>query len=159
MSRSLTPGEIALLRPWFGKALDYGAIRVHRGHDLNPFAAAAFFNRNPAIALGRHIHVMKRHYRDDYAAGPLADFAGFVAHEATHVWQWRTGRFNPLTYFWQYWTWPHHGYDIRKVTAQARFDSLGYDQQAEVVRWAVIWAGTARGDELRAVLEQRLPEP
>jgi hypothetical protein len=126
-SRSLTDGEIALLRPWFGEALDYAAVRVHCGHGFNPFAAAAFLNRNPAIALGRHIHVMRRFYRDDFAGGPLADFAGFVAHEAVHVWQWRTGRFNPFKYFWQYWTWPRNGYDIRLVNENTRFDDLGYD--------------------------------
>jgi len=159
VSRGLTEGEIEMLRPWFGAALDYGAIRIHCGHGFNPFAAAAFFNRNPAVALGRHIHVMKRHYRPDYAGGPVADFAAFVAHEAVHVWQWREGRFNPLKYLWQYWTWPRNGYDIRKVRAATRFDALGYDQQAEVMRWAVIEAGTERGLMLRRVLAQRLPYP
>ncbi len=157
MSRGLTEGEIQLLRPWFGAALVYGVVRIHCGHGFNPLAAAAFFNRNPAVALGLHIHVMKRHYRADFSKEPLAEFAAFVAHEAVHVWQWREGRFNPLKYLWQYWTWPCNGYDIRKVTAASRFATLGYDQQAEVMRWAVIEAGTEHGEMLRAVMAQRLP--
>ncbi|MEI7933112.1 MAG: DUF4157 domain-containing protein [Alphaproteobacteria bacterium] len=152
MARPLTAGEIAALRPVFGDELNYPNVRIHRGAGLNLRALIAHLNGNPAIALGRHIHIAAAHYRDDYA-GDLNAFAGFIAHEAVHVWQWTKGRLNPVRYLWQYWTWLHHGYDIRAVTAESRFDDLGYDQQAEAVRLYVL------GDVARLgpVLTQRLP--
>jgi hypothetical protein len=152
MARTLTSGEIAALRPLFGGEIDYRRVRIHRGAQINPFALIAHQNGNPAIALGRHIYIAGRHYQDDYA-GSREAFAGFVAHEMVHVWQWANGRLNPVRYLWQYWTWPHHGYDIRDVTSQSRFDDLGYDQQAEVVRLYLL-GEVAR---LGPVLAQRFP--
>ena len=131
--RALTDGETAALRTLFGAAIDYDRVRLHCGWAGNPIALIAFANRNAAIALGRHIHIAGPWFRDDYADDPEA-FSHFVAHEAVHVWQWTSGRFNPARYFWQYFTRPRHGYDISGVTAESRFEGLGYEQQAEVAR-------------------------
>ncbi len=162
LRRGLTAAEISGLRPLFGEVLGYGDVRVHRGAGLNPLAMIAFINGNPAIALGRHIHIAAALYRDDYAPDREA-FGHFIVHEAVHVWQWASGRFNPLVYLWQYNTRPGHGYDIAAVTAESRFDGLGYDQQAEVARHYFIGecngdpARRARAAQLRPVLVQALP--
>lgn len=133
MFRSLTIGEIAGLRPIFGEELDYRAVRVHRGADFNPVAWLAFRLRNEAIALGQEIYVRPAHYRDDYAAGPRAGLA-FLAHEATHVWQWRTGRFHPARYWREWLTLPARGYAIDHLPVDTPFQDMAYEQQAEVVR-------------------------
>ncbi len=162
VSRPLTQGEMAGLRPVFGDAVDVQRVRVHRGWDGNLLALAAFWFGNRAIALGRHIHVARGAYRDDYA-GDAAGLGDFIVHEMVHVWQWAGRRLNPALYLSQYLTWPHRGYDVRHVTAASRFDALGYDQQAEVARlWFLATCGAGAvsdAERLGPVLHQCFPKP
>jgi hypothetical protein len=120
---------LARLQPVFGATLDYGAIALRRGAGRNPIAAIAFANASAAIALGNTIHVRKECWSDDYSKrGDM----GLVLHETAHMYQYANtlpgGVLGP----------PLMGggafaYDISKLTADARFDDLGYEQQAVVV--------------------------
>jgi uncharacterized integral membrane protein (TIGR00697 family) len=85
-SRPLTQGEIALAEPVFGKALDYGRVRIRLGAGWNPIPRLAFANGNPAITLGRTIHV--REPIADFAQCPEAQRRLFV-HEMVHIRQYR----------------------------------------------------------------------
>lgn len=83
--RSLTPGEVALARSIFGKAIDYAKVRIRR-------RKWAFFQprRITMAPLGHiHFHPLGEAYCDDFASAPLSRQALFI-HEMTHVWQTQT---------------------------------------------------------------------
>ena len=96
-ARPLTDGEIALAMPAFGAALDYARVLIVAGWAGNPIVAAAFANGNPAIALGRRIHVQGRALA---AFGVNEDGWALLLHELTHVWQYR--ELGPLRFLLRY---------------------------------------------------------
>jgi hypothetical protein len=120
----LTPAEIALARSMFGDSIAYDPVRIVRGK-------WAFFQpRETVMAPCGHIHFHPAgsRWRDDFAAGDLAD-QGLFLHEMTHVWQAQTrGRlYLPLMRH------PFCRYDYDWQPGQP-FDRYGLEQQAEIVR-------------------------
>lgn len=129
--RGLTEGERNLLRPLFGERFDLDRVRLCGGAGRSLVAKIAFLKGHPAIVLGQVIFVRCDRYRNEFCAG-AAD-AAFLAHEATHVWQNQTGGINLISYVWQWLTLPGRGYDIAHLPPDARFEDLGYEQQAQVM--------------------------
>jgi len=124
ISRSLTPGEIELLRSVFADAIDYSKIRLVKGKWW-PFQP-----RNAAMApMGNiYFHPDGGGWSDDFSKEPLSR-QGFFVHEMTHVWQTQAkGRFYlPLMRH----PFCRYGYSI----APGRpFERYGLEQQAEIVR-------------------------
>ena len=126
--RALTPGEIDLARGVFGEAIDYRPVRMVRGK-------WAFFQPRETVMAPTgsiHFHPAGSLWRDDFAAGPLAD-QGLFIHEMTHVWQaQRHGRWwLPLMRhpFCRY----RYAYDPARP-----FERYGIEQQAELVRHAFL---------------------
>jgi len=83
--RTLTAGEIALLKGAFGERLPYDRIRLRLGHGGNPAAVAAFRNGNTAITVRRTVY-FRIHYSVDFSTGNVAAQSLFH-HEMTHIWQ------------------------------------------------------------------------
>lgn len=146
--RPFTAGELAALRPVFGASVNYAKIELRRGAGGNPIAAIAFAAAAAAIALGRTIHVHKACWSDDYSqCGDM----GLVFHETTHMYQYAStlpgGVFGPPLIGLQSLRMGGGAlaYDIGHVTADTRFDDLGYEQQAVVVE---AFARAVRGRDL-----------
>ena len=91
LSRSLTPGEIALARSIFGDAIDYSKVRLVK-RKWWPFQP-----RSVAMAPMGHIHFHPHSdlWSEDFAREPLHR-QGLFIHELTHVWQ-ATNGVNLLT--------------------------------------------------------------
>lgn len=79
--RPLTSGEIALGRSVFGDEIDWAAVRLFQGPQLN-FGAM--------VPLGLTIVFSKWRAAEDFATAPL-DEQGWLVHELMHVWQARRG--------------------------------------------------------------------
>lgn len=126
MERSLTPGEVALLRSVYGDAIDPAPVRVVLGK-------WAFFQPRQVVMAPRgriHFHPAGDLYRDDFAAASLSD-QGLFVHELCHVWQHQRGLFLPLKRH------PFCRYDYAFKPGQ-RFERYGIEQQAELVRHAFL---------------------
>lgn len=126
MSRTLTPGEIALAASVFGDAVDYGKVRIAN-------RKWAFFQpmRVTMAPHGTiHFHPRGALYRDDFAAAPLGLQALFI-HEMVHIWQHQQGIFLPLKRH------PFCRYDYAIKPGQA-FAQYGLEQQAEIVKHAFL---------------------
>lgn len=142
--RGLTLAEIALCRPLFGDAIDYGRVRIHRRAwwPLQP--------RGVVMAPDGAIwcHPKGSAWREDYAlAGPALQ--ELFIHEMVHVWQaQRGGRwFLPLIRH----PFCRYAYTLRPGRPFARY---GVEQQAEIVRHAF---RARRAGMPSATLEALLP--
>jgi hypothetical protein len=82
--RGLTDGERSLLRPLFGDAVDYDAIRIVRGR------AFALQGDRTYVTLGHRIYAPGPLYRVDFAAAG-AQRQAILVHEVAHVWQSASG--------------------------------------------------------------------
>ena len=122
--RSLTPGEVELVRSIFGNAIDTSKVRLVRGKWW------PFHPRRAAMAPMGNIwfHPDGGGWSEDFSKEPLSLQAFFV-HEMTHVWQaQRGGRFYlPLMRH------PFCRYGYRLEAAKP-FSGYGIEQQAEIVR-------------------------
>jgi hypothetical protein len=122
--RSLTPGEVEMVRSVFGDAVDTGKVRLVRGKWW-PFQP-----RRSAMAPMGHIHFHPDGggWSDDFSQEPL-HLQGFFIHEMTHVWQTQKGgRFYlPLMRH------PFCRYRYEFVPGRP-FRRYGLEQQAEIVR-------------------------
>jgi len=98
-------------------------------------AAIAFANGTPAITLGNTIYINNEYYSGDYSTGDI----GLLAHETTHEYQYADtlpgGIIGPAVIAAQSLATggSNAAYDISKVRANTNFNSLGYEQQAQVV--------------------------
>jgi hypothetical protein len=123
ISRSLTPGEIALAQPIFKDAVDYSRVRLIKGKWW-PFQP-----RNAAMApMGNiYFHPDGGGWSEDFANEDVRRQAFFI-HEMTHVWQAQAkGRFYlPLMRH------PFCRYDYA-LTPGKPFDRYGLEQQAQIV--------------------------
>jgi hypothetical protein len=123
ISRSLTPGEIALARSIFKDAVDYSQVRLVKGKWW-PFQP-----RNAAMApMGNiYFHPDGGGWSEDFSKEPVRRQAFFI-HEMVHVWQAQAkGRFYlPLMRH------PFCRYDY-ELTPGKPFDRYGLEQQAEIV--------------------------
>lgn len=126
--RSLTIGEVALVRSVFGEAIDCRKVRVRRRRwfPLQP--------RQTTMAPMGHLHFHPRSdsYCDDFAEASLHRQGHFI-HEMTHVWQAQTrGRWHlvlrrhPLC---------RYDYALKPGWPLERY---GIEQQAEIVRHAFL---------------------
>jgi hypothetical protein len=133
--RPPAPGEVELLRRLFGDGISYDQALI-AGPGGNPIAWAALeVGGAQAIALGNSIHF--------HAARSEADFSlsttggqGLLAHEYTHIWQYRTGRATPVGIALNSLAMQRRGldpYDISGVTADTAFADLGFEQQATLI--------------------------
>jgi hypothetical protein len=123
ISRSLTPGEIALARSIFKDAVDYSQVRLVKGKWW-PFQP-----RNAAMApMGNiYFHPDGGGWSEDFSKEPVRRQAFFI-HEMVHVWQAQAkGRlYLPLMRH------PFCRYDY-ELTPGKPFDRYGLEQQAEIV--------------------------
>jgi hypothetical protein len=123
LSRSLTPGEIALARSVFGEAIDYSRVRLHKGKWW------PFHPRNAAMAPMGDVwfHPDGGVWSDDFSKEPLGR-QGFFIHEMTHVWQsQKCGRFYlPLMRH----PFCRYSYELKPGKPFRRY---GLEQQAEIV--------------------------
>jgi len=148
LSRSLTPGEIALARSVFGDAIDYERVRMVRGKWW-PFQP----KRSAMAPMGNiYFHPDGGGWAEDFSFQPL-HAQGFFIHEMTHVWQaQRGGRFFlPLARH------PFCKYRYELVPGRP-FSRYGLEQQAEIVRHAFLLSKGATPEgaptlgELRGIL-------
>ena len=123
-SRSLTPGEIELLRSVFKDSIDYPKVRLVKGKWW-PFQP-----KNAAMAPTGSIwfHPVGGGWSEDFSKEPLS-LQGYFVHEMTHVWQSQAkGRFYlPLM--------RHPFCRYSYVLEPGRpFERYGLEHQAEIVR-------------------------
>jgi len=132
--RPLTPGEVALAMSIFGRAIDYGKVRIKRRKwfPLQP--------RRVTMAPRGHIHFhpLGENYCEDFAHAPLGLQAHFI-HEMTHVWQTQTRGDWYLVL--NRMPWARYDYAIKPGW---RLDQYGIEQQAEIVRHAFLLRQGAR---------------
>jgi hypothetical protein len=140
ISRSLTPGEIAMARSVFSEAIDYDRVRLVRRKWW------LFQPRGIVMApTGNiHFHPQDPNWSEDFGQAQ-SSLQGLFIHEMTHVWQAQTrGRFYlPLMRH------PFCRYAYRFVPGK-RFDAYGLEQQAEIVRHAFL---QARGVKLAGMAD------
>ncbi len=132
--RSLTPGEIALVRSIFGDAVDTSRVRLVRGKwwPLQP-------RRSAMAPMGNiYFHPDGGGWSEDFAKEPLSLQAFFI-HEMTHVWQSQKGGpfYLPLMRH------PFCRYRYELVPGRP-FGRYGLEQQAEIVRHAFLLSNGAR---------------
>jgi hypothetical protein len=123
LSRSLTPGEIALARSVFGDAIDYARVRMVKGKWW------PFHPRNAAMApMGNiYFHPEGGVWSDDFSRESLGR-QGFFIHEMTHVWQAQTKGLLYLPLMRH----PFCRYDY-EIQPGKPFAWYGLEQQAEIV--------------------------
>ena len=154
-SRPFTEREVQHLRPIFGDAINYAKARIVRGHGGNLIARIALTDRGrqitPAITLGAGIFVHPSLFNEQ-----MSDQLELVCHEATHIFQYRNalpgGILGPVVIAVQSLLkgGADRAYDVSAVTAETRFDKLGFEQQACVVE-GYIEAGLKRNPERAAM--------
>ena len=127
-SRSLTPDEVALARGVFGRAIDYGRVRVHE-RKWWPFQPSGV---TMAPDGDLWFHPDGGLFCADFCESPL-HIQGHFIHEMTHVWQaQRSGRWwLPLMRH----PFCRYAYDVVPGKPFARY---GIEQQAEIVRHAFL---------------------
>lgn len=127
-NRPLTPDEVALACDMFGRAIDYGRVRVHnrKWWPLQPSSITM------APDGDLWFHPKGGLFCDDFCESPLHIQAHFI-HEMTHVWQaQRSGKYwLPLMRH------PFCRYDY-EVTPGKPFARYGVEQQAEIMRHAFL---------------------
>lgn len=128
IERPLTAGEVALCRSVFGRAIDYGAVRIIRRRWW-PFQTRSIVM---APCGNVHFHPQSPLWSADFADAPI-HAQGLFIHEMTHVWQTqRWGKFYlPLHRH------PFCRYDYTYRPGR-RFERYGIEQQAEIVRHAFL---------------------
>ena len=131
--RTLTTGEIALVKAAFGARIDPRRVKLSDGPGSQPLAHLAFTKGNPAITVGSTVYFKTDYCPDFSAAG--RNRKSFI-HEMTHVWQYRD--LGMTMFFLRY------GADLLNVggnpddmyvytPGQTRFDEAMIEQQAEMV--------------------------
>src|SRR5687768_2619086 len=84
--RGLTEGERALLRPWFGAAIDYDAVRIL------PRKFIAFQPSGVYMTHAARIFAPGRLFKADFADPAVSDHLRAVfIHEVVHAWQYQNG--------------------------------------------------------------------
>ncbi|MGE4322066.1 MAG: vgr related protein [Sphingobium sp.] len=142
-------GEIALARSIFGRAIDYGRVRVHNRPwwPLQP--------RGVTMAPDGHLwfHPDGGLFCDDFCGTSLA-LQGHFLHEMTHVWQAQKGGrwYLPLMRH------PFCRYAYTIVPGRP-FGRYGLEQQAEIVRHSFLLKQRQRveGKPPLSVYEALLP--
>ena len=150
-SRSLTSGEMALVRSVFGGAIDCSKVRLIRGKWW-PFQP-----RGSAMApMGNiYFHPEGGGWSEDFSKETLRA-QGFFIHEMAHVWQAQAGgRFYlPLMRH----PFCHYRYDF---VPGRPFRRYGLEQQAEIVRHAFLLSngetpgGAPPLEQLRGILPRQ----
>ena len=79
-TRSLTPGEITMLKAVFGGGITYGFVKV------NNFKWAFFQPDDTAMTPNGQIYFAAAHYAPDFSVASLSKRAWFV-HEGAHLYQ------------------------------------------------------------------------
>lgn len=122
--RSLTLGEIELLRSIFSDAIDYGRVQLVRGKWW------PFHPRRAAMAPMGNIwfHPDGGGWSEDFSKEPLG-LQGFFIHEMTHVWQAQRGG----SFYLPLMRHPFCRYGYRLKPGKP-FACYGIEQQAEIVR-------------------------
>lgn len=81
--RSLTPGEVAMLRDVFGPRISYASVRVHPHPWFWPLP------RDRSMSPNGSMYLSPRIYAPDLSAPTVPLYAkGVFVHEATHLYQW-----------------------------------------------------------------------
>ncbi|MCK0166123.1 hypothetical protein MWU52_01015 [Jannaschia sp. S6380] len=181
-TRPITPAESDLLTPIHGPEVPQGMWLARTPlvglfpitYDARPPVACRerivppqtgrITARTGGIALFETLLVNPSSWRDDYAEGPPLDLAAamFLAHEATHVWQWqnraRTG-YHPAKAFAEQATVDDPYLFDAELTRP--FLSYGYEVQASLVEEYVCCAtldpAGDRTERLHALLSEALP--
>jgi len=140
MIRALAPGEVALARTVFGKALRTNTVRLRR---LPPILRRAFV---PGRLAGREwICWPTAVWSDDLSRGPLRRQATLI-HELVHVWQAQQG-VNLLLAKLSAGDGPAaYAYDCSPLT---NWSGLNIEQQASVIehRFLLSQGATVPGDD------------
>ncbi|WP_298394582.1 vgr related protein [Sphingobium sp.] len=148
-SRPLTAPEIALAGSMFGRAIDYGRVRVH-ARKWWPFQPKGV---TMAPDGDLWFHPQGGLFCADFCDSPL-HIQGHFIHEMTHVWQaQRSGKYwLPLMRH----PFCRYAYD---VVPGRPFDRYGIEQQAEIVRHAFLLrqGAAVQGKPARAVYDALLP--
>lgn len=82
-SRFLTAGEKALIRSIFCNKVDVEAVTIRRLPKFSPYSTMAPFG---------HMIFTQADYRDDFSSVRDVSSRMLFVHEATHVWQYQSGR-------------------------------------------------------------------
>lgn len=124
--RALTEAETALAASVFGRAIDYGRVRVHARKWW------IFQPRRVTMAPDGQLwfHPSGGLYCDCFAARDHAA-QGLFIHEMTHVWQHQRGIFLPLARH----PFCRYSYSLKPGWP---LDRYGIEQQAEIVRHAFL---------------------
>ncbi|VVT15763.1 vgr related protein [Erythrobacter sp. EC-HK427] len=138
--RPLTPGEIALARSIFGRAIDYTKVTIRR-------RKWAFFQPKRVTMAPRghiHFHPLGEVYCDDFSSAPLHRQALFI-HEMVHVWQTQTrGDWYLVT---RRMPWARYDYALKPGW---KLEEYGIEQQARIVEHAFL---LRNGIKLRGVAD------
>lgn len=83
-ARPLTAGEIEMARPIFRDALDYSAVRVHKG------AYLPGQNERTAMTPNGEMYFLPKDFQEDFSILE-SDMKMWFVHELVHVWQYQLG--------------------------------------------------------------------
>ncbi|MEM8554736.1 MAG: hypothetical protein AAGF71_07890 [Pseudomonadota bacterium] len=186
-TRTLTETETAFLQTTHGDAFRAENMRVTKGALVGsiplsrptrppvacrekiwpPETGGTVSTRIAGMVLFRRLLVARWYYRDDFVGGypdalPLPD-AMFLAHEATHVWQWQARAMTG------YAPWKAAAEHVQSkdpylfaLEPDVTFLDYGYEQQASLVEEFVCCRALdpdgARTDRLKSLLEPVFPD-
>lgn len=87
IDRSLTQGEIALLKSVYSNTITYASVKVHN------YKAYFFQPDDVAMTPDGEIYFPDKHYKQDFSASTISDKAWFV-HEGAHLYQFYSLKWN-----------------------------------------------------------------
>ncbi len=121
ITRSLTPGEIELLKSVFASTITYSEVKVCN------YKAYFFQPDDTAMTPDGKIYFPEKHYLDDFSTAPLHIRAWFV-HEGAHLYQYYSLRWNiklrGMT---------DRNYDY-KLDPRKKFQQYGLEQQGSIAQ-------------------------
>ncbi len=82
--RSLTIGEIDMLKTLFSDSVNYSLVKIYKDKFL------PFQNKNIAMSLNGNIYFDETHHQNDFSLSSNSNKMWFI-HEMTHVWQYQNG--------------------------------------------------------------------
>ena len=156
--RSMTAGEIEMVRPIYGNSIDYGRTRVHMS--LSPGEDARTDGSDVYLESSELQHA-------DLSAPGVSLYAQqMFLHEMTHVWRnQNTGAWNKLVtlvtespqVIYNSLAGGHAGYDFtEKLRAGKNFNDMSREEQAELV--ANYFRARTLAQKFGPVLPQAYPE-
>jgi RHS repeat-associated protein len=148
--RSLTQGEITMLKTVYNNTINYEKVDVRSGASLDPRTWPPIAS-GYAVTLGNRIYFPTDNYKEDFSKEDLS-YQAFLVHESGHVYQYQ----NDPNYTWVKAAIEGLRSDTYKykLTPCKSFSDYRYEQQAQIL--ADYYKAVVLGSKERSIFESIL---